>query len=438
MVSSKKAGFFLCLLIISILTGINWSILRDFKDPLLINYLGVEAFIFLKTLIGPSIFYGLSVIGIEILLIAACFIFSPRWFVKVSYGAFLALALLFGFGFLGIQNASTKEFIVLSFYGFASIWMVFSIVLFWGYANYTCKFSEASKFYYFFSFLTLLVPWLISLFSSKLIGIQSVYIIEHPQIIMGVLFIIGLLILALFFLADQQIQGEVSVEKDRPNSKEYETPYIVPYVIGLILLTLCYGVGTNFMEVMWKNIIKLAYPHPADYSAYMANVSTMFGVATLVISAGFLLIILWAFGKIRWMHAALVTPVILLVFGGSFFLTSLLGLDFGIGLPFVALLGQYATLLSKVFYTLLVIPTTMLAYFPLSKGLRFGILALSAFFVGFGKTIGSLTLQLMIALSGTLEKIQGRVALLFVILMVIWILTIILMANVINRQKAEG
>ena len=82
----------------------------------------------------------------------------------------------------------------------------------------------------------------------------------------------------------------------------------------IILLSLLF-----IVEVTWKSKLRLAFPNPNAYSAFMGNFSTVTGIVT------FLMMFFGKFvlGRFGWGVASLVTPVTLLVTGAGFFSLSL-------------------------------------------------------------------------------------------------------------------
>lgn len=55
-----------------------------------------------------------------------------------------------------------------------------------------------------------------------------------------------------------------------------------PYIRNLAMLVISYGMCINIVEVSWKAKLKLAFPNPNDYSAFMGNFSSATGLVTLV------------------------------------------------------------------------------------------------------------------------------------------------------------
>ncbi len=76
------------------------------------------------------------------------------------------------------------------------------------------------------------------------------------------------------------------------------------YMLCLAFLVIAYGVAINLFEVSWKGQLKLQYPNPNDYSAFMGNFSFFTGVTTIVMMfiGGYII------RKKGWGFAAMMTP----------------------------------------------------------------------------------------------------------------------------------
>jgi AAA family ATP:ADP antiporter len=79
-----------------------------------------------------------------------------------------------------------------------------------------------------------------------------------------------------------------------------------PYIRDMALLVISYGMCINIVEVSWKAKLKLAFPDPNSYSAFMGNFSSATGAATLIM----MLLGRTIFARFGWRIAALVTPVV--------------------------------------------------------------------------------------------------------------------------------
>ena len=72
-----------------------------------------------------------------------------------------------------------------------------------------------------------------------------------------------------------------------------------------------YGISINLVEVTWKSKIKMQFPNPNDYSAFMGDFSSSTGAVTFLM----MLLSRFIFRKFGWGVAALITPTVLLVTG---------------------------------------------------------------------------------------------------------------------------
>lgn len=84
-----------------------------------------------------------------------------------------------------------------------------------------------------------------------------------------------------------------------------------PYIRNLAVLVIAYGMCINLVEVSWKAKIKVAFPNPNDYSAFMGNFSSAMGSVTLLM----MLVGRSIFQRFGWRSAALVTPTVSLFLG---------------------------------------------------------------------------------------------------------------------------
>ena len=86
------------------------------------------------------------------------------------------------------------------------------------------------------------------------------------------------------------------------------------YIACLAIIVIGYGVAINLVEVTWKGQLKLQYPNPNDYQAFMGYFSTITGTATILMMlfVGGNVIRRFGVGKLG---AALITPVVLLITG---------------------------------------------------------------------------------------------------------------------------
>lgn len=106
---------------------------------------------------------------------------------------------------------------------------------------------------------------------------------------------------------DKKISKNTKPKKPKMTMKE-SAKFLMssPYIRDMALLVISYGMCINIVEVSWKAKLKLAFPDPNSYSAFMGNFSSATGVVTLIM----MLLGRTIFAKFGWRVAALVTPAV--------------------------------------------------------------------------------------------------------------------------------
>ena len=126
------------------------------------------------------------------------------------------------------------------------------------------------------------------------------------------------------------------------------------------------------MEILWKSQLKLAFPHPNDYSTFRGYFTTVTSIVSLLMMffVGSNMI-----RRLGWKVGALFTPTLMLVTGTGFFMCIIFreglsqmlhGLGFAITPVFLAvMLGAVQLCLSKSAKVALYEPTKEMAYISL-------------------------------------------------------------------------
>ena len=138
----------------------------------------------------------------------------------------------------------------------------------------------------------------------------------------------------------------------------------------IALLVIGYTTTISVMEIIWKSQLKLAFPHPNDYSTFRGYFTTVTSLISLLMMffVGSNMI-----RRLGWKIGALFTPILMLVTGTGFF-TCIIFRDSiahrlqGFGLTPVILavsLGAIQLSLSKAAKVALYEPTKEMAYIPL-------------------------------------------------------------------------
>lgn len=197
------------------------------------------------------------------------------------------------------------------------------------------------------------------------------------------------------------------------------------YIRDLAALVISYGMCINIVEVSWKAKLKLAYPDPNAYSAFMGNFSSATGSITLIM----MLIGRTIFQKFGWRKAALVTPTMIGITGISFFALQLFA---PLVAPIVAQLGTTPlmlavfagaaqNILSKSSKYSLFDPCKEMAFIPLDQDSKTkGKAAVEVIGNPLGKSGGSLIQQVLIFAVGSLAAATPYLAAILCILLFGW------------------
>jgi AAA family ATP:ADP antiporter len=88
-----------------------------------------------------------------------------------------------------------------------------------------------------------------------------------------------------------------------------------PQILCLAAMSVSQGLSSNMFQVAWKTQLRMLYPDPSAYCAFMGDVATASAVATFcaMLAAPAL------FRRLGWTGAASVTPWCMIVLGWAFF-----------------------------------------------------------------------------------------------------------------------
>ena len=199
--------------------------------------------------------------------------------------------------------------------------------------------------------------------------------------------------------------------------------------IALIVLT--YNVAVNLIEVVWKNQIKLVYPDPGMYNAYMGEVLTATGIIATVVS---ILLTTNIIRRFSWTYSALIPPLVTLVTGAFFFFftvfpnLNLMGITAFLSISPLYLsvtFGSLQNCLTRASKYTLYDATKELAFIPLSKESKLkGKAAIDGVGSRLGKSGGSVIHQGFLIIFTTLAASTPYIAIVFIGTVVIWIMSV--------------
>lgn len=461
----------------------NYTIVRDVKDVLLVGASGAEAISFIKvwgvtpvsilfvilyaklsnSLSKENLFYTCIVPFIGFFGAFAWIIYPNKELLHPAADTVLALqeslpALRFIFALWGSWSYSI-------FYIMAEMWgSVVVSLLFWQFANEIIRTNEAKRFYPLFPLLGNIALILSGLTVNYFSSIAHLYP-EGTDVwgislnyMMGAVVAAGLSIIAIYWwmnryvLTDPFYYDEAStskkVKKDKPKLSIVESfKYLIssPYLGFVALLVLGYGMSINLVEVTWKSQLKLQYPIPNDYGAFMGYFSAFTGIATI-------LLIIMCKGIVRrfgWYTGAMLTPAILLITGLLFFAFVIfrdsldwLTLIMGATPVFMAvMIGATQNILSKGTKYSLFDPTKEMSYIPLDQELKVkGKAAVDVIGGRLGKSGGGLVQQFLLVVTSTTATqitIAPFTCGLMIVVIVAWMFAAGRLSVLYNKKVAE-
>lgn len=425
----------------------NYTILRDTKDVLMITApkSGAEVIPFIKTYVNlpaaigftgiyaslsnkmeqRDVFYTCVWPFLAFFSLFAVFIYPNRAVLHPhAFCDMLSSFLPAGFS---APLAIIRNWSFAVFYVMAEMWgSVVASLLFWGFANEVTTVDEAKKYYPLFGlfanvaliFSGQYVRWVSNMRSTLAPGVDAWAV--SLRYLMGAILAGGGVVLGTFRHMQRNViptleknkgKSDKPAKKKKPKmSMKESAKFLVssPYIRNLAMLVISYGMCINIVEVSWKAKLKLAFPNPNAYSAFMGNFSSATGLVTLIM----MLLGRTIFSKFGWRVAALITPINLGITGLSFFALSIFSdffapLTAALGttpLMLAVIVGAVQNIISKSAKYSLFDPCKEMAYIPLDQESKTkGKAAIDVVGNPLGKSGGALIQQFLIFGVGSLS-----------------------------------
>ncbi len=392
----------------------NYTLLRDTKDTLVVNSAGAGAITFLKL-------YCVTPAAILFVIIYAKLtnVLSRENVFYAVVTPFIVFFALFGFviypnldalhpsmesvvqwqaayprlsGFIDIYAYWSFSL----FYVLAEIWGSAMIALmFWQFANHVVRMKESKRFYGLFGVvanLSLILSGQVVVFSSS--DVQQFYATKEEAwtvslyLLMGAVVLFGILAMGLYRWMHTSVLTQKKyfdpAEQNHPLKKK-EKPSLIESCkiifrspeLGLIaILIMAYGISINLVEVQFKHQLGLFYAgDKGGFNGFMGQYSTVTGILTILFG---LFIGSNILRRVSWFSAAVITPLVITIGGGLFFLfifaeeivsfiLKSMTMDAIVAATF---LGAGIVILSKAVKYILFDATKEMAYIPLNDELK--------------------------------------------------------------------
>lgn len=337
------------------------------------------------------------------------------------------------------------------FYVLSELWSAVVLsMLFWGFANEVTSVNEAKRFYAIFA--------LGANSSGIFSGIcAQVLTLNHynPRLPFGttaweqslflqisaVLFL-GLVIIALYRWVNKHIVApEFNLSREK-NSKEASNMKDLSlkecfsqliksrYMLFIAILVVAYNVVYNLADVLWTEQVLLLKPGAEEFNIYINNIASLTGVFA-TISA--LLLSGNVIRRYGWTATAMITPIIwtvtslgflgCLLFTHAVTLSEMVAGFVGIPVAQLALFfGSAQICLGRASKYTVFDESKEIAFIPLPREMqRKGKAVVDGIASRFGKSGGSIMIQVLLILCGELILTIPYIAGIFMIVMVLWI-----------------
>lgn len=336
------AGIMFCMIM-------NYTLLRNMKDVLVVNAAGAGVITFLKTYcVTPA------AILFFMLFVKLSNKFSRENLFYVIIIPFLAYFLIFGFVInpnfdffhpsketidaLHASHPHSKGFMDLGiywsyslFYILAELWGSVGIqILFWQFVNQVVSMEQSKRFFPMFVVFSNVSLILVGVVTKLLQMIPDWDVVVKVEMV--IVLCIGLFAMFCNFMLNRKIlpleepldASQKKAKKKKPGLIESFKIIFTSKHLGFIaLLVICYGISINLLEVQWKEQLKNYFAgDKKGMNAFMGTYSACTGVLTIIFGWFLASQILRKFG---WFFGAILTPATLLIVGIIFFVLILGG-----------------------------------------------------------------------------------------------------------------
>ncbi len=353
------------------------------------------------------------------------------------------------YGFKGLISIFRNWTFTL-FYVMSELWgTTIMTVLFWGFTNAISTVKDAKRFYAILGVganLATIVAGEVSVWISREFAPTQLWFIKdhwgYSLFVMTTLVVIsGLASMVLYrYLtaalqkeqADLGLPQESSLKKIKMGIRE-NFAYLAKskYLMRIAIIVLTFNIALNMIEIVWKDQVRVLFPNPAEFNAYMGKVMSAIGVSSTVISVFICGPVIRRFG---WTLSAMVTPMILLVTGVLFFsfllfkdtklamITSMVGMSpLALGVFFGSMQNCFSRACKFTFFD----ATKEMAFIPLSDECKLkGKAAIDGVGSRLGKSGGSVIHQFLLLIFGSVSLSTPFVGIILFAVVGAWIFAV--------------
>lgn len=461
-----------------LITIFVYSVLRGTKDTLLIPVLGAEvistvklfgvfpsAIIFIliyskiaNILSRENLYYSITSFFIGYFAIYAFILYPNRELLTYDFSNAILEYPKLKYPLIMLANWSEAVFFIMS-----ELWgSVMLSLMFWQFANYIYKVSEAKNTYTIFGAIGQ-VGLITAGFTQKYFSTKNSTQIDQAlawqdtlQLLIGSVVIAGLILMAIFWWMNRYVLTDprffdasaTKAKKDKPKMgfiTSFKYIFTSKYIGLIAVLVLAYGVSINLVEGVWKNQLRIQFPIQNDYSAFMGSFQMWTGMTSMVS----MVLGVYILRNFKWLTAAILTPLMILITGGMFFILILAGDFFEpmlmmIGtsaLMMAVLIGATQNVLSKATKYALFDSTKEMAYIPLDPELKSkGKAVVDVTGARLGKSGGAIVQYLMLSLisGANLSNLTENILYVFLVIMACWIIAVFALSKMFEEKIKES
>ncbi|MCI5051759.1 MAG: NTP/NDP exchange transporter [Simkaniaceae bacterium] len=457
---------FIPMLLMYALIVFNYSLLKAAKDALVVTApsSGAEAIPFIKfwAILPMAVFFTFIFTRLSnhfnrekvFYMMMAIFLGFFFLFVTVLYpfkeylhpnGAADWLQQYLPTGFKGLISVFRNWTFTL-FYVMSELWgTTIMTVLFWGFANEVSSINDAKRFYAILGIGANLATILAGKVSVMLSG-ESLYKMGgqdrwgHCLVMLTLLVIVaGITSTLIYYWMNRRVFkncppgfNESKKSKIKMGIRE-NFAYLAQskYLMRIAFIVLAFNIALNMIEIVWKDQVRMLYPDPVLFNAYMGKVMMVIGVASTLVG-------LFVCGAVirrkGWTLGAIITPLILFITGILFFSyimlrdtqLSFLATAVGISpLALGALLGSTQNICSRACKFTFFDATKEMAFIPLSEECKLkGKAAIDGVGSRLGKSGGSVIHQGLLLIFGSVSMSTPYVGVFLFIVFVGWMFSV--------------